>query len=324
MSRKYWASRIEEHSREYFWSELREGRLRQGWGYDQRLDLRKIYQKHWSERDVEEADAFRQWRMMGGDGGWEEGDIVLVPKVPERGLFALVKITGPYDFKIGSGKNQWGNADFGHLREVRLLTPEGVSNNSEFVESGIRSTLRTPSRTWQISGRDTSLERVLAHANDPEITNTSRIEARMERIIDMAMQPAVQVLRQSFDGDLGKTFGNEEWEHVLHLALRALYPGAEVRHTGGASERGADLEFSLPNPLAGPPFIIVVQVKDWSGEAGPAVVGQLRQAIESRQRRNPDTGLIEAHVISAVLAMTNATPSAALISANCLSRSLRR
>ena len=56
------------------------------------------------------------------------------------------------------------------------------------------------------------------------------------------------------------------------------------------------------------PWIIVVQVKDYEVEIGSDVIGQLRQAIESRRKMqyNAESG---GNVIAAVLASTNAKPS---------------
>ncbi len=43
----YWAFRTDSKNRDYFYSELKEGRLRQGWGYvdSQDLDIIRNYNK---------------------------------------------------------------------------------------------------------------------------------------------------------------------------------------------------------------------------------------------------------------------------------------
>ncbi len=92
-----------------------------------------------------------------------------------------------------------------------------------------------------------------------------------------------------------------EWEKVLATAAKTHFPTADVRHTGGPNEAGADIEIILPNPFGGTPWIVVVQVKDYEGQVGDHVVGQLRDAVNTRKERG--------HVIGAVLASTNAHPS---------------
>lgn len=53
-----WFWNIDRPMQSYFRSELDHGRLRQGWGYDQKLDLRKIKAKietpsHWMKTNKE-------------------------------------------------------------------------------------------------------------------------------------------------------------------------------------------------------------------------------------------------------------------------------
>jgi len=46
----------------------------------------------------------------------------------------LAKVTGPYRYEIDPDRN-----DFGHIREVELLTPHGIANISKIVGSGLRA-----------------------------------------------------------------------------------------------------------------------------------------------------------------------------------------
>jgi hypothetical protein len=57
--------------------------------------------------------------------------------------------------------------------------------------------------------------------------------------------------------------------------------------------------------------MIVVQVKDYEGEISSQVIDQLRQAVVTRRLSGPN-GTTDAHVVAAVLASTNARPSAEL------------
>jgi hypothetical protein len=160
--RNYWASRIDTEHQNYFWDELKAGRLRQGWGYDETQDLRRLTQKPWEDRSPQEVETYRLRHMLGDEAGWQDGDVVLVPNLPTWGMFALVEIVGPYRFEIDKQLR-----DYGHIREVKLLTPEGVANTSQLVDKGIRSTLRNASRTWNISHLGTAIENVIAHARKP-------------------------------------------------------------------------------------------------------------------------------------------------------------
>jgi hypothetical protein len=109
--RRYWASRIDKHNPGFFWEELKAGRLRQGWGYDQSQDLRVVTKKEWQDRSPQQAETYRQRHMLGGEGGWQLGDIILIPIVPTWGMFALADVVGPYRFEIPPGYE-----DYGHIR----------------------------------------------------------------------------------------------------------------------------------------------------------------------------------------------------------------
>ena len=301
MTRNYWASRIDESARDYFWSELQAGRLRQGWGYAPEQDLRKVMEKPSEEWSPTERETVRQRHMLGKDDGWQIGDIILVPKVPERGMFALAEVTGPYRFEIDPDRG-----DYGHIREVKLLTPDGVANTS--VGSDIRGTLGNRGRVWRPNVDPADFELVIEKANDPEQIKHSTETQRAEHALAQATKAATEALQDAFSRDLSKALRNAEWEGVIALALKAHFPTAVVKATGGPSEHGSDVTIEIPDPFGGPVWVIVVQVKDYQGEVGAHVAGQLREAIKAYGRDEID-GDGGKRVVSAVLASTNATPS---------------
>jgi hypothetical protein len=164
-------------------------------------------------------------------------------------MFALVEIVGPYRFEIDKQLR-----DYGHIREVKLLTPEGVANTSQLVDKGIRSTLRNASRTWNISHLGTAIENVIAHATDREIRQQSTELQRTQRTFDSAMATALEALQANFGSELNKVLRAAEWEKVIARAAKTHFPTAKVDHRGGPNERGADIEILLPNPFGGPPM----------------------------------------------------------------------
>jgi hypothetical protein len=112
------ASRDEETLRSFIWDEIRAGRLRQGWGYDDCQNLKRIAGRwsevSWAEPETPEVgerqeEAWRHWRMLGNDSppsmrsdAMQIGDIVLVPNMPTDGRFTLCRITGPYEWNYSS------------------------------------------------------------------------------------------------------------------------------------------------------------------------------------------------------------------------------
>ena len=62
------------------------------------------------------------------------------------------------------------------------------------------------------------------------------------------------------------------------MVLRNLYPGADVRWVAGPQEYGADVVVQLMNHFGGLHWLILVQVKNYTGEIGSAVLEQLQTA----------------------------------------------
>ncbi|MTI15911.1 hypothetical protein E1162_01510 [Rhodobacteraceae bacterium RKSG542] len=302
MTIRYWASRTSRGHNDYFWSELQEGRLRQGWGYDQSQDLRQVAKLDVKDQSAVQRETFRHRHMLGKEGGWQNGDIVLVPNMPEQGMFALVKVTGPYRFQIDHKDH-----DFGHIREVELLTKQGVANTNPYVDSELRSTLRNAGRAWEIRGRDAAIMRILEHANDESMIAHSTNMQRTASVLAQALDTANAALLESFTEGLHGALGKAEWEGVIASALSLHFPTGQIKATGGPREQGADLVVELPNPFGGEPWIIVIQVKDYRDEVGAEVIGQLEQAITAYSEADGEPR----QVIQAVLASTQAKASPA-------------
>lgn len=304
MTKRYWASRTARGHNDYFWAELQQGRLRQGWGYKNDQDLRTVAALDWQEQKPWQRETSRQRHMLGGEDGWKEADVVLIPNMPERGMFSLARVTGPYSFQIDPERE-----DFGHIREVKLLTPQGVANTNNLVHADLRSTLRNAGRAWEIRGRDTAIEQIIEHAphDDALIAHSTNLQ-RTASVLAKALDAAKNALQNEFTTGLQGALGKAEWEGVIATALSAHFPTGEVRATGGPNEQGADVIVEIPNPFNGSPWVIVVQVKDYRDEVGEQVIGQLRQAISAYSEIDGEPR----QVIQAVLASTQAKASAAL------------
>lgn len=307
---RYWASRISKEYTSFFWKELQAGRLRQGWGYDDAQDLSLVMNTKWSARNEDQKLVQRHRFMLGsrsGERGWEEGDIILIPNVPKYGMFALAKVTGPYRFEIAQDVN---GGDFGHIREVTLITENGVSKTSPFVDSSLRKTMRNASRCWSVQHCKDAIDKIIANANSPELNTETRAAERVQSLVETAVGPARAAFRENFHAGLSSQLSNAEWESVIADALQRHFPTSHVQHTGGSSEQGADIVIHMSNPFGGPEWVIVVQVKDWNGKANDThPIKQLRQAIETRTK---DDAAGQARVISAVLVLTNATKTEGL------------
>jgi hypothetical protein len=152
--RHYWAMRTDKENKELLFQELKSGRVRQGWGYDDSQNLEMIQGeilnggKWWERLTDKQREALPNFRMLGeGNDSVKIGDILLLPNLPEQDFFCLAEVIGRYYFKklpldSVTDVNRLGE-DYGHVLPVKLITPMGINKYNELVFSGIRATLRT-------------------------------------------------------------------------------------------------------------------------------------------------------------------------------------
>ena len=328
--RRYWAmrtSRNTEDHRSFIRDELfARGLLRQGWGYIESQNLRTInklwLESSWETTSEEQKKAWHHWRMLLDEApepyrhdSMKGDDVVLVPNMPADARFTLCVIVGEYRFDLSSDPRAGG--DFRHVLPVRILTPsEGVSNASKLVTGGLLRAMKARSRMWSLDTHAAAIESIIQMANSPEgkdlllgIEPEELADAILERVFEEPSEgPLASVVK-----DLRTAFSNEAWEHVLRAALEPLARETEVLHTGGPNEQGADVVIHYPNPFDPErPFVIAIQVKDWTGAAGGQVGEQLKKVVRSYQgsdKHQAKPGIL----VGIYVALTQADPSPELI-----------
>lgn len=278
----YWAMRTDRDKQEILFEELQAGRLRQGWGYEKEQDLRLIQKEKeagndwWSRLTGLQREAYPHYRMIGDDphDSMHFGDIILLPNLPQNGMFCLAKIKGKYYYDIF---HQTG--DHGHILEVELLTPRGISKYNEKVPANIRTTLRARNRLWNLNYYKFEINELLDLVNAEEDLSfdTPEVE-RLPRALEIARNEAKKIFKAHFAKEVYKRFEGTEWHNPIIRALKVLYPNGCIEHTHGPKEQGADILMQLPNPFDqdGQPWLIPIQVKD--RPAGPTDLQQIDQA----------------------------------------------
>ena len=126
----------------WHYRELKEGRLRQGWGApgfvllmgDQRVDKEEwvaAYKSEWRENPSPKRFAILS-RML----EIKCGDIVIVPKMPERNQFTVGRVSGDYRFEVSDVHPD----DFGHIVPVdpgSLRTFDYQADDEAYLVSGL-------------------------------------------------------------------------------------------------------------------------------------------------------------------------------------------
>ncbi len=240
-------SRDSEKKRRFVLDQLRAGLLRQGWGWDESQDLRRL-EELWARDDAlseDQKQSGRHYRMGNGpaDEYMQVGDLVVALNIPADGLFTICRITGDYDFDIPEKLG-----DFGHVRPVEVLTPNGVANNHRLVHADLRRSFRCQLRLWNIKPHYASLESILQSglATEELAIGSTPLE-RVESIVFEKITEPLNLMADRLGSAFPKSVRAEEWEPVLTKALESLFP-VSVLHTGGSRERGADIEIGFRIP----------------------------------------------------------------------------
>lgn len=263
----YWCFRIDNSQRDYINKELHYGNLRQGWGWDERQNLRDLKMDNGAKRNLSMLKV-------------KKGDFILVPRIPNWGSVTIVQATEDwskgYKFSIDEKVG-----DYGHIFPAKKI--RNFTRKNENVSGNIRSTLRNPSRFWNINHYSSDVEKIL-NAEQDKLSSKLDHSSRMTSVIG-------DVFDSSFDEDkfaedlylkFNEQFTSEEWEFVLVEGLKVLYPFYTVERTGGKEEKnhGTDILVRIPSIVEGLEYGIAIQVKDYEGFVQTNVIDQINKADE--------------------------------------------
>lgn len=266
-TKNYWCYRINTKEIEYFRKELHQGRLRQGWGWDDKQDLRNFQMDEGAGRNL---PMFKRVK---------KGDILLVPRMPSWGEVAIVEATEDwntgYNFEIERGRG-----DYGHIFPAKLL--KSFTRFNANVSGRLRATLKNISRFWNINQCAEDVE-LLIKSDSSELSHDQQHKDRLESSIS-------SVFIEMFDEKLfadklyekltTQSFSNEEWEYALVYGLRKIFPFYQIDRVGGKEEvnHGADILIKLPSILLNYEYAIAIQVKDYDGLVASKVINQINKS----------------------------------------------
>jgi hypothetical protein len=159
--RRYWVLRTDRANRSRLWSEVTQGRLRQGWGEVDDQDLRQLQAVArsggvWTET---QRAAIRNRRMLSSEpNSIQVGDLIIVPHMPAESRISVVRAVGPYAYGEAAG---W--PEYRHILPVELLSdPGGIDLNSPAISRRLRASLGNQHRMWNIDPVGPDVERLVA------------------------------------------------------------------------------------------------------------------------------------------------------------------
>ena len=259
---RYWGYRIDINNREYFYNEIIEGRLRQGWGYEENQNLKL--------GDKTDKSARRNFPIY---NKVKKGDRLLIPRIEAWDEIAIVEAVDDFDngykFEIDPQKE-----DYGHIFPVKLL--KRFSRHNINVGGDIRETLKCRSRFWNIDRCGDQIDRILS-LDASELVSECKYEERLRRIAEKSFKK--DEFSNSIYQELNKETQASEWEFILCEGLRKIFPFYDIEPTSNKIENqhGADIIIRIPG-IMNNTYIIAIQVKDYTAEVDNSVVDQICKA----------------------------------------------
>jgi hypothetical protein len=292
-----WAMRTHIDFPQIIWSELRQGRMRQGWGYAANQDLQQVAKILANDRDrlsEGQKETLRHLRMLGlPPDGMQEGDIVLLPNLPDPSTFSLCRIkAGSYQYAPIPMTEIRNSEDCGHIRQAELIHGcEGIPNDNPLVDPKIRRTLRCQTRLWRIDHLEKEVQLLCDAAGAGTVFETvGGIEKRFHKLLGEAegvvrdgRRSALLRFREVLTGaKVHEVARAAELEFVLEQVLKIRFPfPAIVDRTGGPGEKGADIVVRIPDPFDyEEAALILIQLKDHDLLTDDEGLSQLRRAID--------------------------------------------
>lgn len=253
--KNYWGYRIDVNNQDFFFKELEQGRLRQGWGYAENQKL----------PDTKDSDARKNLSMY---NNVKKGDILLIPRLPDWGSVAIAEAVEDWNdkekgYRFEIAKLDDGNEDFGHIFPARYI---GCFNrHGKDVSGNIQSTLKARNRFWTISRLSEDVEKIIQNLENNKISVS--VNESIENIISEEMDTYLKLLNE-FSETIYKKYDDKfkaaDWEEVLKNILEKIYPSEYiVENIGGIKEEkhGTDISITIPGIFEN--YVIAIQIKNY-------------------------------------------------------------
>lgn len=246
----YWGYRIDVKNQDFFFKELEQGRLRQGWGYDKNQEL----------PDTKDSGAKKNLSMY---KNVKKGDILLIPRLPDWGSVAIAEAAEDwkegYKFEIDDEKK-----DFGHIFPSRYI---GCFNrHGKDVSGNIQSTLKARNRFWNISRFSEDIEKIMKNLEGNR-ESTSVIE-NIKNIVSEQVKSYFNLkgFSEKVIDEYNRKFTASQWEEVIKNILEKIYPGYEIERIGGSKEEkhGTDILVTISGLSNFEKYNIAMQVKNYN------------------------------------------------------------
>ncbi|WP_369710481.1 hypothetical protein AB8B22_06335 [Leptotrichia sp. HSP-334] len=251
--KNYWGYRIDVKNQDFFFKELQQGRLRQGWGYAENQKL----------PETKDSGARKNLSMY---HNVKKGDMLLIPRLPDWGSVAIVEATDDWDDKEKGYKFEIDDEkkDYGHIFPAKYI---GCFNrHGKDVSGNIQSTLKARNRFWNISRFSEDIEKIMGNLEGNR-ESTSVIE-NIKNIVSEQVKSHFDLkgFSEKVIDEYNRKFTASQWEEVIKNILEKIYPGYEIERIGGSKEEkhGTDILVTISGLSNLEKYNIAMQVKNYN------------------------------------------------------------
>lgn len=278
----FWGYRIRNDIADYFFSELKQGRLRQGWGY---------LQEHNLVNEFITDDGARRNKPIYEKV--KKGDYLIIPHLPSYDFVTIAQATDDFDngykFSIDTFYD-----DFGHIFPAKYCIHFRKSNIN--VGSKIKSTLKCISRFWNADQCKYEIVNILGK-DSGELTDGSDIFLSLNNAITDVFDE--KLFADELFYRLREMLNASDWEYVLCEGFKKILPSNVVVETTANREEikhGCDIFIRIPG-IFETTYVIAIQVKDYEGYVSPNVISQINKVDSYLEENEPNTVLIDKYII---------------------------
>jgi Holliday junction resolvase-like predicted endonuclease len=292
MAQKAFVFRTSDEEKKWLAQELFNGTLRQGWGIsgtslksnDSEISLEKWIPQyiaaahvHW-QTEVTPEQAAKRYGILRPMLEVEEGDLLVIPKMPTWGTFTVCEAATGYSFDERDSKERDGYDDFRHTISVKTDSMKRfghkANEQSRVMASKFRAYQSAINRVWNTEAISAIQSLFMMPSDESRIAVETVLQEQI--LPDLTARYIEKLI----------SLGPKEVESAVHLMLEKCgYEIAEVNHY---DSEGGDADIIATRSL---PFLsevcqavskLYVQVKaksgtDWNDVAG---VKQLQKITE--------------------------------------------
>ena len=267
----------------WLYRELIEERLRQGWGAPgfalQSPDGKRVAKAQWEAAHLKHwghAPSPQRFAILSRMLDLDDGDVVVVPKMPGTHQFTVARVSGRYRFEADCDREDFRHIVPLHRDSVRTFSYR--ADDDAFLVSGLFARANHRSAVTFCEGAE-HVKAVYKLLGRPSSTTSRSHEELSRAAIDTAFKAAATKLHREVEGWNGLRF-----ERAVRQAFRDQ--GYTVKDHRRFNREGADVDI-LVSPPASPfglflPSEIAVQAKWKQGidHSDVDAIGQVVQWVE--------------------------------------------